>query len=299
MMKFFSTCFLITLICLCSVAAEAQTYDFMTLERPASEYISPYDLSGNVIVGEFGDANVQHGFLYDGINWDTLDYPDAVRTAAYGIDGETIVGYFMSPDDRIRGFLYDGVNWDALDYPDAADTFAHGIDGQKIVGAYYDQNYKAHGFVYDGANNSFSPLDYPGAADTFAHGIDAGKIVGVFFDEGGNPRGFQATPRSEQTIIIDGCDSGVKNVLLVNGSLMSDLISQCAANPKYHWKYVMCVVGLTNSWKKAGLISDKEKFAIQRCAARANIPYSPYKKTCGKYEWCKKLKKWWENYKNR
>jgi hypothetical protein len=197
--------------------------------------------------------------------------------------------------------VYDVINssFIPLDYPGATDTFAHGIDAGKIVGAYYDQNYKAHGFVYDVINSSFIPLDYPGATDTFAHGIDAGKIVGVFFDESGMPKGFQATPLSEPTIIIDGCDSGVKNGVLGNGLQMSDFIYRCAANAKYHWRYVLCVAGLTNSWKKAGLINDKERYAILRCAVKANIPYNPDKKPWGTCQWCKKLQKWWEKYKNR
>ncbi len=39
-----------------------------------------------------------------------------------------------------------------------------------------------------------------------------------------------------------------------------------------HGDFVNAVAGLTNGWKKAGLIGAAEKDAIQRCAATASIP---------------------------
>jgi len=76
----------------------------------------------------------------------------------------------------------------------------------------------------------------------------------------------------EETIIIDGCDSKVKNQLLNDGCTISDLIAECADGAKNHGRFVSCVAHLTNDWKKDGLISGKDKGAIQSCAAKANIP---------------------------
>mgnify|MGYP001103425697 FL=1 len=72
-----------------------------------------------------------------------------------------------------------------------------------------------------------------------------------------------------ETIIIDGCDSGIANQPL-DGGTMNDLIANCAADAANHGAFVSCVSHLTNLWKQAGLINGQAKGAIQRCAAGAN-----------------------------
>ena len=76
----------------------------------------------------------------------------------------------------------------------------------------------------------------------------------------------------EETIIVDGCDSGVENQLFDSGCTMSDLIIKCAKGATNHGGFVSCVSHLTNQWKKDDLISGKDKGAIQSCAAKAKIP---------------------------
>jgi hypothetical protein len=77
----------------------------------------------------------------------------------------------------------------------------------------------------------------------------------------------------KETVVIDGCNSGVSNILFDDGCTMSDFIAQCAEGVKNHGKFVSCVAHLTNGWKKNKLISGKEKGAIQRCAAKSGIPH--------------------------
>jgi hypothetical protein len=74
------------------------------------------------------------------------------------------------------------------------------------------------------------------------------------------------------TVVIDGCDSEVANILLPTGCSLSDEIAMCAANAENHGKFVSCVSHMTNDLKKDGIITGKEKSAIQSCAAQANIP---------------------------
>ncbi|MCK4392019.1 hypothetical protein KAX17_03870 [Candidatus Bipolaricaulota bacterium] len=73
-------------------------------------------------------------------------------------------------------------------------------------------------------------------------------------------------------LVIDGCDTGVQDQVLPDGSLMSGKIDDCAANARNHGQFVSCVAHLANEWKDAGYITGKEKGAIQSCAARADIP---------------------------
>ena len=76
-----------------------------------------------------------------------------------------------------------------------------------------------------------------------------------------------------KTIIIGGCDTGVRNVMLGDGGcMMTDSIAECAGAAATHGAFVSCVAHLANEWKQDGLISGQEKGRIQRCAARADIP---------------------------
>lgn len=92
-------------------------------------------------------------------------------------------------------------------------------------------------------------------------------------DGDGCPDDMDPHPNSnvDPTVVIDGCDSGVDNVF-IGCSTMNDLIADCAAAAGNHDDFVSCVAHLTNDWNAAGLITGKEKGAIQRCAAQSNIP---------------------------
>lgn len=73
------------------------------------------------------------------------------------------------------------------------------------------------------------------------------------------------------TVVIGGCDSGVSNTLFANGCTISDLVGQCAANSVNHGQFVSCVADLANSLKSGGVITGKQKGALQSCAAKSGI----------------------------
>jgi len=77
---------------------------------------------------------------------------------------------------------------------------------------------------------------------------------------------------TDQTIHMDGCDSGVGNQVLADGTTMMDHILACAVSASNHGQFVSCVSALTNAWKNAGLITGNEKGSIMNCASGANIP---------------------------
>lgn len=99
-------------------------------------------------------------------------------------------------------------------------------------------------------------------------------LAGIDTDGDGIPDGEDICPESElsPTIVIDGCDSGVANMLFDDGCTMADLIAECADGASNHGGFVSCVAQLTNEWKQQGFISGQEKGAIQSCAAQADIP---------------------------
>jgi hypothetical protein len=74
------------------------------------------------------------------------------------------------------------------------------------------------------------------------------------------------------TVVIDGCDSGVRNTGFPSGCTIADLIAACAEGVRNHGQYISCVSDMTNDLKQAGTITDQQKDAIQSCAGQADIP---------------------------
>jgi len=215
--------FMINLFALGSVDAMA---GWTTIDVPGAYGAKPtkaYGIDGSNIVGTYGDASGgQHGFLYNGSSWTTLDMPGADATGASGIDGGNIVGDYTDGSGWTYSFLYNGSSWTTLDVPgsyfasdidgsnivggngaigflyngttlttlvvpSASGTGVSSIDGSNIVGWYYGAS-SHHGFLYNGS--SWTTLDMPGASETFAHGIDGSNIVGQYFDASGGYHGF-------------------------------------------------------------------------------------------------------------
>jgi len=112
---------------------------------------------------------------------------------------------------------------------------------------------------------------------------DAGNFLGwdggwndapSAWDNYGAWGGYLVEWEVDATVIIDGCDTGVENAVVDEDTLctISDLIGHCAAGAANHGGFVSCVAHLTNSLKKAGVITGAEKGLIQSCAAQADIP---------------------------
>lgn len=87
---------------------------------------------------------------------------------------------------------------------------------------------------------------------------------GVSDDEDCNPESD-----TNPTVIIGGIDTGVSNTLFPNGCTMADILAQLAADHTYnHGDYVSAVAALTNQWVADGLITGRDKGAIQSAAAQ-------------------------------
>jgi hypothetical protein len=74
------------------------------------------------------------------------------------------------------------------------------------------------------------------------------------------------------TVVIDGRNTGVPNVLFTSGCTISDLIRKIGTDAQNHGQFASGVSHLTNELKDAGLITGNQKGAIQSSAARASIP---------------------------
>jgi len=93
-------------------------------------------------------------------------------------------------------------------------------------------------------------------------------------DGDGTPNDTDKCPNSDinTTIVIQDCDSGVRNTVSSIGCTISDQVMACAPGARNHGQFVSCVASLTNDLMKAGTITGNEKGKIQSCAAQANIP---------------------------
>ncbi len=133
------------------------------------------------IVGDFGDATGEHGFLLSNGVYTALDVPGATETETHGInDNGDIVGDYYVGKSEHGLLLRDGV-YTTVDVPGAAATVAEGInDAGEIVGHYLTGNGNSvHGFlVRDGV---YTSIDFPDSIATEAWRINnAGQIYGRF-----------------------------------------------------------------------------------------------------------------------
>jgi hypothetical protein len=113
------------------------------------------------------------------------------------------------------------------------------------------------------------------AVDPFSY--EAGLIdLGIVHRSSGVSSVFQERGAvrilGETNVLIDGCDSGVSNVVVPGGSTISELIAECAEGAANHGQFVSCISHVTADLKKAGTITGQQKSAIQRCAAQADMP---------------------------
>jgi titin len=112
----------------------------------------------------------------------------------------------------------------------------------------------------EGNTSEFSPCSPP--------------IVSVDSDGDGVPDDLDHCADSDlaSVIVIDGCDTGVPNVITERGCTLADRLAQCAEGVGNHTQYVARVTLVALLFERAGLITQAQAAALIRCAARADIP---------------------------
>jgi hypothetical protein len=202
---------------LCAPCAPAQTWT--TISYPGSIQTQARGISGNKIVGNYVfsfSPPTEHGFVYDGSNYVTIDDPAAYPTlgtiandiAANG----NIVGFYYDGGQTEHGFLYNGSTYTTLNAPAGINgtlPFSISSNSGKIVGYYRDSNYNAHGFSYNGT--SYTTLNDPLASNqpnqgTFAIGVagDNAGIVGFYVDAAATQHGFLYNGSTYSTLDFPG-----------------------------------------------------------------------------------------------
>ncbi len=230
--------FVLSILCIDSTTEAAK---WITFDLPPDCVINGID--GQYVVGvryllvRAGTAyerNEEHGFVYDGENYEEFYVPGCWHTAAEDIDGEKIVGtccddfgdhgfvyenghftilnfssetgtqiFGIDNGGRMVGqcsagdFVYDNGNLTILSPPSDSQIVAYDIDGTKIVGEYHDSK-GIHGFLYE--EGHWTILDVPDATRTWVRGIDNGKIVGWYESE------YDTETGARHSFIYDGTD---------------------------------------------------------------------------------------------
>ena len=73
-------------------------------------------------------------------------------------------------------------------------------------------------------------------------------------------------------VVIDACTTDVPDQMLITGCSISESIAAIGNASRNHGKFVSGVTHLATDLRKDGLISNKERSEIVRCAAWANVP---------------------------
>lgn len=126
----------------------------------------------------------------------------------------------------------------------------------------------------NGADNGFtaasSRIFFGGAGGTSFDDL----VIIIDSDGDGLLDDVDACPHSDlaASVVIDGRDAGVVNVLLDTGCTIADLVGEAAAAAANHGQFVAAVASLTNDLKSRGIISSEDRARIQRLAANARLP---------------------------
>ena len=174
---------------------------FTTIDFPGSIDTTVTDInSAGDMVGTWGDETVisgeaagegkQHGFLFQGGTFTSLDFPGADLTMAFGINAsDEVVGVFQANTGGNHGFIWQAGTFTPLNAPVASTTTLFGVnDGGEISGSYLDASGAEHGLLF--SNGVFSTVTVTGAAATsLTHVPSKGPFAVNYTDLAGEGHG--------------------------------------------------------------------------------------------------------------
>jgi hypothetical protein len=180
--------------------------------------------------------------------------PGATEICGDGIDQDCSgADLECNADDDGDGIPNLEDNCPAVANPDQTDTDGDGIGD--VCDPCTDVDNDGYCAETDDCNDNDDTIN-PGATEICGDGIDQDCSGSDLACEG-------------QTIIINGCDTGVEDAVY-KGQLISQWIHECAAGAMKHGKFVhgqfvSCVTRLTNKLVRDGVITSAERRAIKRC----------------------------------
>jgi len=174
---------------------------FATVDFPGSVDTTVTDINAaGDMVGTWGDESIsagggagvgkQHGFLFQGGTFTSIDFPGADLSIAFGINAsDEVVGVFQTNVGGNRGFILQGGVFTLLNAPVATATTLFGVnDGGDISGSYLDAAGTEHGLLF--SKGIFNTVTVTGAAATaLTHIPSKGAFAVNFTDQSGEGHG--------------------------------------------------------------------------------------------------------------
>jgi hypothetical protein len=98
--------------------------------------------------------------------------------------------------------------------------------------------------------------------------------IGWFSDGDGVPDGADSCVHSDlaPTVVIESCDSRAPNTVLSTGCSASDLAQRCDTENPGTLRYLGCMNRLGRDLKEQGVITARQRLALQLCAVRSRRP---------------------------
>jgi hypothetical protein len=136
---------------------------------PGSRFTVPSKINDRgQIAGLYVDAaGAEHGFLFSGGQYSTIDYPGATSTEALALDNSgnpAVAGNYVDASGRVHGFVLTGGRFHSVDAGFAVNLSVTGInDHAQLTGTYDTGGPIGAGATsgFTGSLGSLTPLNYP------------------------------------------------------------------------------------------------------------------------------------------
>jgi hypothetical protein len=118
-----------------------------------------------------------------------------------------------------------------------------------------------------GISQSMGLPGFTAPTDAALDSVTLTRILTDDSDGDGVPDNEDACADSDlsATVIIQGCDSEVRNTVFPSGCTIPDLVRTCGKQHGEHGKFANCAFDLAKELKEDGVITRRQKRAIQRC----------------------------------
>ncbi len=267
--------------CLVLLAAEASSAAVLTFDDLPEP--SPYGPGGAITNG------------YGGLNWNNNLGAPGQGAAYYNTNVLRLWGYYkgvVSGDQAAFTYSSYGVNDIVMEGP--AFTFnsawfsAAVGPNQPVTVSFYNGTIllrtqaivlsyaTPQKFTFNVANVTKVVID-PGVYQITIDDItiNAARTGPLDSDGDGVPDAIDAFPHSRDVganVTIDDLDTGVPSLLFPDGTTISDLVYQIAAEAKNHGQFVRGVAQLKNHLRNESLLTAAQAAALETGAARSSLP---------------------------
>src|SRR5262249_13370958 len=131
-----------------------------------------------------------HGFVWDGSHYTTIDVPNAVDTSIISINDRGVMT-IIAPDQNgtYRSYLYDGTTFTELRVPGADDTFVRGINDHGDVSLSWDGGGPNRAAVLHAG--TYYKFGYPHASTTYAGDLNDRSVMTGTYYAGATPHVYK------------------------------------------------------------------------------------------------------------